>query len=120
MNSRLDAFRDFISRYPKVHDDVLTGKKTWQTIYEDWVLLGESHPQWQPYMDVDMIKSKATSGIQNFFDTSGLKNAVGYIKKINPDSVTRTLNTVQKVLQVTQSFGGKKGIYNANFNSWWD
>ena len=49
-----------------------------------------------------------------------LKNIMGYIKKINPDSISKTLNTIQKVLQISQSFGGRTGIYNANYNSWWD
>lgn len=120
MNSRLDEFRNFVSRYPKVHDDVVNGKKTWQALYEDWVILGENHPQWQQYINMETKTNKTTQGIQNLYDSSGLKNVVGYIKKINPDSISKTLNTVQKVLQVTQSFGGRKGIYSANFNSWWD
>ena len=47
---------------------------------------------------------------------------IEYVKKINPDSISKTLNTIQKVLQITQSFGGKPtpNLYNANYNSWWD
>ena len=35
----MDAFRDFVSRYPKLRDDVVSGKRTWQSIYEDWVIM---------------------------------------------------------------------------------
>ena len=34
-------FRNFISKYPLVKQEVLNGNRTWQQIYEDWVLLGE-------------------------------------------------------------------------------
>ena len=60
--------------------------------------------------------------IEDLLTSDNLKNIWGYIKKINPDSISKTLNTIQKVLQITQSFSGKNptGLYNANYNSWWD
>ena len=113
MASRMDEFRSFVSKYPKIREDVLSGKKTWQNIYEDWVILGEDSDTWNIYKDVkkDSI---------DFLSSDNLKNIMNYVKKINPDSISKTLNTIQKVLQISQSFGGRTGIYNANYNSWWD
>ena len=34
MASRMDEFRKFVSTHPLVRDDVKSGKKTWQNIYE--------------------------------------------------------------------------------------
>lgn len=126
--SRMDAFRDFVSRYPKVRDEVKSGNKTWQAIYEDWVILGEDNEMWQTYKENQTKENNPLKGItkdmklEDLLSSENIKNIWGYIKKINPDNVSKTLNTVQKVLQIAQSFGGKAttGLYNANYNSWWD
>ena len=49
----------------------------------------------------------------------------GYIKKISPDDLNKTLNTVQKVIQIVQTVGGSKtgGITSgavSPYNDWWD
>lgn len=115
MSSRMDEFRDFVSRYPLVREEVVLGKKTWQAIYEDWVILGENNSIWDKYKEtkketIDLLSSE------------NLRNIMNYVKKINPDSISKTLNTVQKILQLTQGIGGKgsSGFFNGNYNSWWD
>ena len=113
MASRMDEFRQFVKKYPKIRDDVISGKKTWQNIQEDWVILGEESDIWNIYKD-------QKKEINDFLSTDSIKNIMNYVKKINPDSISKTLNTVQKVLQISQSFNGRPNIYNANYNSWWD
>ena len=39
--------------------------------------------------------------LDELLTTSNIKNIVEYVKKINPDSISKTLNTIQKVLQIT-------------------
>ena len=51
MTSRMEEFRQFVSKYPKIRDDVVSGKKTWQNIYEDWVILGEQRDIWNIYKE---------------------------------------------------------------------
>lgn len=121
MASRMDEFRSFVGRYPLVREEVVSGKKTWQNIYEDWVMLGENNEIWKQYRSVTSTNSKP-AGLENILKGDGVKNVWNYVKKINPDNVSKTLNTVQKVLQITQSFGTKPGagLYNANYNSWWE
>ncbi len=116
MASRMNEFRDFVSRHPFVRDDVVNGKRTWQNIYEDWVIFGEENDMWKKYQKEE---KKETIDL---LSSENLKNIMGYIKKINPDSISKTLNTVQKVLQITQGLGNKpsSGIFNGNYNSWWD
>jgi hypothetical protein len=115
MSTRMDEFREFVSRYPLVREDVTSGKKTWQNIYEDWVILGENNSIWDKYKEgkketIDLLSSE------------NLRNIMNYVKKINPDSISKTLNTVQKILQITEGIGGKgrTGFFNGNYNSWWD
>lgn len=122
MQSRMDEFRNFISRYPLVKQEVLSGRKTWQQIYEDWVLLGEQDSVFDPYRSNQTKTNSNNIKLDNLFKTDNLKNVWNYVKKINPDNVSKTLGTVQKVLQITQSFGTRpgSGLYNANYNSWWE
>lgn len=139
MESRMDEFRDFVSRYPKVRDDVRNGKRTWQNIYEEWVLYGEGDAQWEQYR----ANSNSNSNMNNNTNTSqnqssnnsskstgnasltdSLKTIYGYVQKINPDSLNRTLNTVQKVIQIAQTVGSKGSVptsfINNAYNDWWD
>lgn len=126
MASRMDEFKDFVRRYPHVKNDVLNGKRSWQQIYEDWVILGENDAKWQPYRRENERGNTSQQGytkkLDDLLNGENLKTIIGYIKKINPDTLSKTLNTIQKVLQITQSFGGNSpsGLYNANYNSWWD
>lgn len=128
MASRIDAFREFVINHPKIKDEVANGNTTWQKMYEDWVILGENDSKWQAYVNrttnangsTTNTKPKANT-IEELLSGTSIKNVLNYIKKIDPDSISKTLNTVQKVLQITQSFQGRPtGIYNNNYNSWWD
>lgn len=122
MESRIDEFREFVKKYPLIKEDVKNNKRTWQSFYEDWVLLGENDGIWDIYKSSKISSDLGSKKLDELLTTSNIKNIVEYVKKINPDSISKTLNTIQKVLQITQSFGSKPspGLYNANYNSWWD
>ena len=122
MESRIDEFREFVKKYPLIKEDVKNNKRTWQSFYEDWVLLGEDDGIWDIYKSSKTSSDLGNKELDDLLTTSNIKNIVEYVKKINPDSISKTLNTIQKVLQITQSFGSKPspGLYNANYNSWWD
>lgn len=118
--SRIDEFRKFIANYPKIKDDVLNGTYTWQKIYENWVILGEKDSFWTKYQTAENEKKSANT-IDDLLQQANIKNIFNYLKTLDPDSINKTLNTIQKVLQITQSFGTRPtGIYNNNYNSWWD
>lgn len=128
MASRIDEFRAFVLQYPKIKDEVASGNTTWQKMYEDWVILGEEDPKWKKYLGSnsnennqnETTKPKANT-IEELLSSTSIKNVINYVKKIDPDSISKTLNTIQKVLQITQSFSNRPtGIYNNNYNSWWD
>ncbi len=122
MASRMDEFREFVKTHPLVRDDVKSGKRTWQQIYEDWYIMGSGDDIWGSYKAKSQAPSGESKKLEDLLTSENLKNIWGYVKKINPDSISKTLNTIQKVLQITQSFGGRNvsGLYNANYNSWWD
>lgn len=123
MASRMEEFKDFVRVHPKLKTEVVNGKRTWQSIYEEWVLYGDNG-SFDIYKDNDIKKEE---GKQNTLtlNMDTLKNVLGYVKKINPDDLNRSLNTVQKVIQIVQTIGGSKSSAIGNvtgsiYNDWWD
>ena len=120
MESKLDEFRGFVNKYPLLREDVKSGKRTWQNIYEECVLYGEENGSWNQYRDVKQEEKKDAS-----LNIDSFKNILGYVQKVNPDSINKTLNTVQKVIQIVQTVGGSKGTKSiptgtSLYSDWWD
>lgn len=110
--SNLDKFKEYIKSHPGLKKDVLNHKMTWQEIYENWTLSVDD-----PYSDYksvinDEIKKEGLEEIkENKNDKKEestedmVKNILGYMKKINPDNVTKYVTSIQKVLELLASFG---------------
>lgn len=125
MQSRMDEFKTFVSNHTKIREEVRNGKRTWQNIYEEWVLYGDTDPQWEKYQNDTSQKVVSQNGNNLSINMDSLKHVVSYIKKINPDDLNKTLNTVQKVIQIAQTVGGGKAssiapIVSSAYNDWWD
>lgn len=121
MESKIEDFRKFVNSHPLLRDEVRSGKSTWQNIYEEWVLYGENHPDWSKY-----VASQSAPQEKQTFNFDSVKNIFGYLQKVNPDSLNRTINSIQKVIQIVQSVGGKSsnkmGMPSGTsmYSDWWD
>jgi len=102
MSAKLDEFKEFIKRHPLLKQDVLAKKRTWQELYEDYVLLGE-----EAFTDDAEVVEEAKAEVKKKESSTEdlVKNIMGYVKKINPDQVTKTVTSIQKVLELIGSFG---------------
>ena len=124
MQSRMEEFRAFVSSHEKIKEEVRNGNRTWQNIYEEWVILGEENPEWDKYKSDTDKKVVSQNGNNLSINMDSVKNVIGYIKKINPDDLNKTLNTLQKVIQIAQTVGGAKGgtapIVSSAYSDWWD
>lgn len=126
MASRMEEFRKFVSVHPLLRNEVKEGKRSWQEIYEEWVLYGDGDKNWGSYKTIqENNEEKETK--QDFLSAMKLdnvKNVINYVKKINPDKVNNTLNSVQKVIQIIQTVGGGKSVSvpkgTSVFADWWD
>ena len=96
MSSRIDEFRNFVQKHPKLKFEVRDGNRTWQDIYEEWDLLGDNE-------SFDKYKN-TTGGIESVGGQETLRSVMNYVKGLNPDKITNTLGTVQKILGIFQSF----------------
>lgn len=107
MSAKLDEFKGFIKKHPLLKQEVLSKRKTWQELYEEYVLLGED--EFSSYTEEEAKQeSKSEKKEDKKKDSSTedlIKNIIGYVKKIDPDQVTKTVTSIQKVIELFASFG---------------
>lgn len=109
MSEKLDEFKQFVKRHPLLKQEVLAKRKTWQQLYEEYVILGED--EFSSYTKEDNTEEvkddvKTVKTTKNDSATEDLiKNIVGYVKKIDPDQITKTVTSIQKVIELFSSFG---------------
>lgn len=128
MDSQLDEFKKFVRKYPGLKYDVRSGNVTWQSIYEEWYLYGEDDSQWEKYKEVPTetstsktpatnISSNTTSNTEaktsnnnsTLSATEMMTQAFQYLQKMDMNKVQQTMGTVQKFIQIFQTFQGGSG-----------
>lgn len=128
MDSELDGFKQFVRKYPGLKHDVRNGKATWQSIYEEWYLYGEEDSQWEKYKSVPTetetstplatningetttdADPKTTTANSTLNATEMMTQAFQYLQKMDMNKVQQTMGTVQKFIQIFQTFQGGSG-----------
>ena len=99
MSARLDEFKIFIKKHPLLKQKVLSGERTWQQLFEDYSILGEESFEEDKKEEV-IEKKSSTPGTEDL-----IKTVVGYVKKIDPDQITKTVTSIQKVLELIGGLG---------------
>ena len=111
MDNQVEEFKQFARKYPGLKYEVRSGKATWQSIFEEWYLYGEEDSQWEKFKEIpkDTVASKETvtadekSSSDSKSSTSTMSGAEMMTK------VQQTMGTVQKFIQLFQSFQGSGG-----------
>lgn len=106
MSAKLDEFKEFVKRHPLLKGMVDSKQKTWQQLFEDYCILGEdAFPEANEKTETTTVtetkKETKTSSTEDL-----IKTVVGYVKKIDPDQVTKTVTSIQKVLELFGGLGG--------------
>ena len=122
MQSKMDEFREFVRRHPKIRDEVRAGRRTWQNIYEEWVIYGEDDAQWYDYREEPQTGNPVGgNNISLNVYSSGTSSAY---PKNDPDKTKPPLNSIQKVIQIAQTFGSRQThrtpYITSPYNDWWD
>lgn len=105
MSAKLDEFKEFVKKHPLIKGMVDSKQKTWQELFEDYCMLGEeAFPEEKAKEEtaVEVKKETKSSGATEDL----IKTVVGYVKKIDPDQVTKTVTSIQKVLELFGGLGG--------------
>jgi hypothetical protein len=120
MEHSIELFKAFVKKHPKLRDQVREGNHTWQSLYEEWALLGDDDQAWIEYEENGSTptSSASSSSLSSQDNQEFLKSALNYVKKINPDDITKYINNAQKVLGLLQMFngGGNKNQNQAQQN----
>lgn len=120
--TKLEEFKIFVKKHPLLKQQVQNKEKTWQQLYEDYCILGED--AYEKEDEVNLKKEKKETNVQT---EDMIKTIVGYIKKIDPDQVTKTVTSIQKVLELIGGFGttsvlAKKAtgdpLFDKRFDEW--
>ena len=105
MSAKLDEFKEFVKRHPLLKGMVQNKEKTWQELFEDYCILGEdAFPEEEKKEEKVESTKKETKSSGATEDL--IKTVVGYVKKIDPDQVTKTVTSIQKVLELFGGIGG--------------
>lgn len=106
MSQKLDEFKEFVKRHPLIKEEVYSKRKTWQELYENFVILGEEAFIEEPSKETKEAKEVGTKKEKTSTQAEDvIKQIIGYVKKIDPDQVTKTVTSIQKVLELFGSFG---------------
>ncbi len=113
----MDQFKEFVNKHPLIKFEVRDKTRTWQDVFEEWSLYGE-----EPFE-----KFKENGKEKTVENQETIRNIVGYIKKINPDNITKTLNNAQKIMNIFQGFQPKGAaltkltgdpLFDKRFDDW--
>ena len=104
MSVKLDEFKEFVKKHPLMKLQVLNKEKTWQQLYEDFCILGEE--AFGTNENIEEVKETKTETKKPSQTEDMIKSIMGYVKKIDPDQVTKTVTSIQKVLELFGGLGG--------------
>ena len=106
MSANMDRFKEYIKKNPNLKNEVIAKKKTWQELYEEFILIGDEPKAVEP--------ENPRADNKNSDTTQMLKNVIGYVKKIDPDQITKTVTSIQKVIELLASFGAGASVASAS------
>ena len=123
MSQKIEEFKEFVKKRPEIKKVIDSKQKTWQNLFEEWTLLG-SEATWDNYKGEGDGSTKTSSTSKTTIPVSKemaqlgdmLKACVGYVKKINPDSVAKTVNNVQKLMALVAGIGAANTVKAAKGN----
>lgn len=99
--SKVEEFKTFVKKNPKLLKYVKNGESSWQKFYEIYDLYGEEESAWKEYLGVATVAA-TTATATSFADI------INWFKTINLDSVQQGVNNLQRVLGVVQDLSSKE------------
>ena len=90
-----ESFILYARRHPELANQVLSGKVSWQQLYEIYEIYGE---------DNNIIENYNSNNI----DLNSFKDVFKVIKNIDLDSIQNSIGSLQKTIGLIQDIGGKK------------
>ena len=123
MSQKIEEFKTFVKQHPSIKKVIDRKEKTWQNLFEEWSMLGPDLT-WNNYNEDGGGEVKTTSTSKMNIPVSKevaqlgemVKTCVAYVKKINPDSIAKTVNNVQKLMALVAGIGAANTVKAAKGN----
>ncbi|WP_338781765.1 YlbD family protein [Metabacillus sp. FJAT-52054] len=107
LHPKVEEFKEFVRKHPKMIEEAKKGTKTWQEYYENWYLLGENDAYWNDYKDATQ-EEKETDEEKGF-----VTQLFSAVKKMDANemniSLSKMSNAVSTVQNLLETLGVAKG-----------
>ena len=95
--AKIDEFKQFVKKNPRLVKYVKNGESDWQKFYEIYDLYGEDKEAWKDYLNIE-TQVAAAFGVNEVFN---------WLKNINLDSVQSGVSNLQRVIGMVQDLSSK-------------
>ncbi|CAN2252525.1 sporulation-related protein (coat) [Bacillus subtilis] len=99
-NHSINDFKQFVKKHPKLIKEVRKEQRSWQDVYENWVLFGESDPIWDPYRELEEAAEDVSETPQKNDFVSKMVTAV---KKMDVNQMNEQINKMSQSISSLQS-----------------
>ncbi|MBU8749304.1 YlbD family protein [Bacillus subtilis] len=99
-NHSINDFKQFVKKHPKLIKEVRKEQRSWQDVYENWVLFGESDPIWDPYRESEEAAEAVPETPQKNDFVSKMVTAV---KKMDVNQMNEQINKMSQSISSLQS-----------------
>ncbi len=105
LHPSVSSFKKFAQSNPAIVQEVRSGKRTWQELYEDWHVLGEGHESWQEVTEGAPVVKATEESTEEKSDF--LNQVLGYLKKMDMNQVQSQMNNLSSALATVQGLVGQ-------------
>ncbi|KAF1681025.1 MULTISPECIES: YlbD family protein [Bacillus] len=96
----INDFKQFVKKHPKLIKEVRKEQRSWQDVYENWVLFGESDPIWDPYRESkEVVETVPEPSEKNDF----VSKMVTAVKKMDANQMNEQINKMSQSISSLQS-----------------
>ncbi|UQZ58197.1 hypothetical protein C2H93_06330 [Bacillus subtilis] len=110
-NHSINDFKQFVKKHPKLIKEVRKEQRSWQDVYENWVLFGESDPIWDPYREPETAAEAVPETPQKNDFVSKMVTAVKKmdVNQMNEqiDKMSQSISSLQSLLNTFSGSGQK-------------
>ncbi|MBL3647305.1 YlbD family protein [Bacillus vallismortis] len=99
-NHSINDFKQFVKKHPKLIKEVRKEQRSWQDVYENWVLFGESDPIWDPYREPEEGANAVPETAEKNDFVSKMVTAV---KKMDVNQMNEQINKMSQSISSLQS-----------------
>lgn len=107
MSQKIDEFKEYIKQHPELRVLVNGKTRTWQNLFEEWSLTGRIDLLADPVKDgeAEMKKTNLPVTKEMAQVADMVKTCFNYVKKINPDNISKTVTNFQKMMALVAGIG---------------